>query len=409
MRLRGFVNNIVKHKEAVLMGVIADPAVRKIMYKYNIDEMVISNVVTGVHNYFIKALEDNNLIGSCPAALEFIQSMKKKNFAIEDLFMLCIRIREALVKEIIHDEVVVKALSIDTAIIDVVEEILIDVNTIFDANLSSVLGSYYNELTSLVSEYNKAVDASNIVSKTDSKGIITFVNDEFCKISGYTRDELIGKPHNIVRHPHTQVSTFQSMWETIKAGNIWKGTIENLAKTGGSYFVNATIVPILDTDGRIIEYIGIRHDITALVNHEKQMEVMREKLLHQSVTRAFSIQYQDVVNAIPLPAILLDNSDNVLLANPTFWSFFTSITGAQIQKDLKSHLRTFGSLLKSSDECISDSPFLTWREIAMSLDEGQCIQICFIDELGSRYELKISTISQQDEDYHLCVMRPKEV
>jgi hypothetical protein len=199
------------------------------------------------------------------------------------------------------------------------------------------------------------------------------------------------------------------MWETIRKGKIWKGTIENLAKSGASYYVDATIIPILDVDGHVIEYIGIRHDISELVNHQKQMDMLREKLLHQSVTRAFTIQYQDVVNAIPLASVLLDHNDNVLLANEQFWGFFKSSAGAEIRNELKAHQRTFGSLLKATEECIGDSPIITWREVAMSLDEGQCIQICFIDELGSRYELKISTISHQDENYHLCVMRPKEI
>ena len=83
----------------------------------------------------------------------------------------------------------------------------------------------------LLNEYKKAVDESNIVSKTNPKGIITYVNKQFCMISGYREDELIGKSHNIVRHPDMPRSAFKEMWETIKEKRTWKGVVKNLKKT----------------------------------------------------------------------------------------------------------------------------------------------------------------------------------
>ncbi len=73
------------------------------------------------------------------------------------------------------------------------------------------------DLSERLKQYQAAIDTSNIVSKTDIEGYITFVNDEFCKISGYTRDELVGKPHNIVRHPDVPSENFKILWETILA------------------------------------------------------------------------------------------------------------------------------------------------------------------------------------------------
>ncbi len=125
----------------------------------------------------------------------------------------------------------------------------------------------------LLNEYKMAVDSSNIISKTDIKGIITYVNDEFCKISGYKRDELIGKAHNIIRHPNNPKSIFADLWKTIKDKKIWKGTIQNIAKDGKVYWVDSTIVPILDIDGNIIEFLGIRHDVTEFVNNKKMLYV----------------------------------------------------------------------------------------------------------------------------------------
>jgi PAS domain S-box-containing protein len=122
----------------------------------------------------------------------------------------------------------------------------------------------------ILDEYKIAVDDSTIVSKTDTKGIITYVNDKFCDISGYKKEELIGKPHNIVRNPDMPSSIFEEMWATIKSKKPWSGVVKNLRKDGGIYYVQSTINPIVDYDGNIIEYIGIRTDITEheLINEE---------------------------------------------------------------------------------------------------------------------------------------------
>ena len=87
---------------------------------------------------------------------------------------------------------------------------------------------------SLLKQYQSAVDASSIVSKTDAKGMITFVNDRFCEICGYAREELIGKPHNIVRHPSVDKKVFEDLWATIRYGRVWRGIIRNKKKNGDS-------------------------------------------------------------------------------------------------------------------------------------------------------------------------------
>jgi len=96
-----------------------------------------------------------------------------------------------------------------------------------------------------------------IVSETDEKGKILYANDDFCKICGYSKDELIGKPHNIVRHPDMPKAAFEDLWDTIKAGNQWTGIVKNLAKDGSFYWVHAKVFPSKKTDGSI-KYISVR-------------------------------------------------------------------------------------------------------------------------------------------------------
>jgi len=124
----------------------------------------------------------------------------------------------------------------------------------------------------LLLQYKEAVDMSNIVSKTDASGVIKFVNHKFCEISGYSPDELIGKPHSIVRHPDMPKEAFADLWSTIKSGKVWRGVVKNKKKDGSAYIVDALIVPIMNEDGEAIEYIGIRHDITELENYKEIIE-----------------------------------------------------------------------------------------------------------------------------------------
>ena len=121
-------------------------------------------------------------------------------------------------------------------------------------------------------EYKKAIDESSIVSKTDKNGLITFVNKKFCEISGYEEDELIGKSHNIVRHPSMTKEFFNNLWKTITNKEIFKGVIVNKKKNGLVYYVDTTIIPILDENKNIEEFIAIIHDITKVYEQKKLIE-----------------------------------------------------------------------------------------------------------------------------------------
>ncbi len=92
-------------------------------------------------------------------------------------------------------------------------------------------------------------DYTFLVSETDAKGIIKFANDDFCKIAGYTLDELIDKPHSIVRHSDMPKAAFKSLWDTVQKGEIWTGYVKNAVNGGGFYWVFATVYPFESCDG----------------------------------------------------------------------------------------------------------------------------------------------------------------
>ena len=124
----------------------------------------------------------------------------------------------------------------------------------------------------LLKQYENITNTSSIISKADKHGIITFVNDKFCQISGYSKEELVGQPHNIIRHPDMPKSAFRDLWRTIKEEKkTWQGIVKNRAKNGDTYYVKTTVQPIFDPSGEVQEYISLRHDITAIMSDKKQL------------------------------------------------------------------------------------------------------------------------------------------
>lgn len=131
--------------------------------------------------------------------------------------------------------------------------------------------SQLEETLRKLKSYKEAMDNNSIVSVADRNGFIKYVNDKFCEVTGYSKEELIGQPHSIVRHPDTKDEVFKKMWETIKNKKIWKGELKNKKKNGDYYVVQSSIVPILDSNGEVEEYIATRYEITELYDKNREI------------------------------------------------------------------------------------------------------------------------------------------
>ncbi|MFY9075730.1 hypothetical protein CRU99_07375 [Malaciobacter mytili] len=145
--------------------------------------------------------------------------------------------------------------------------------------------------------YKDILDKENLISETDLKGNIIYANDIFCEVSGYTKEELIGQPHNIVRHPDNSSKIFENIWETIQSGNVWKGKIKNKAKDGSSYYIKSTIFPIFDEEGNIKKYVASRFLIT---QDEEEKQTLKRYILQQKSQKVRTEQeieqkYQDLL------------------------------------------------------------------------------------------------------------------
>src|SRR5690606_22528949 len=141
-----------------------------------------------------------------------------------------------------------------------------------------------------LSEYKFALDESSIVAVTDANGIINYVNDNFCNISGYAREELLGKSHGIVNSGYHDAEFFKCMWETISKGDVWRGEIKNRKKDGFLYWVDATIVPFLDDSGQPYQYMSVRFEISEKKKTEENI-LVKSKLL-SAIAEVISILFK---------------------------------------------------------------------------------------------------------------------
>ena len=225
------------------------------------------------------------------------------------------------------------------------------------------LNEYKNNLLFL-QQYQELTDLSAAVSKTDTDGRITYVNDEFCKLSGYSKEELLGSKHNIVRHPENEPTMYADIWHALGIDKrAWKGVIRNASKDHETYYVDTIIKPILNANNEIIEYISIQKDVTDLLNPKKQ--------LHDYV----------------------DSSQEPLVA-------FVKIDGFMDIEKLYGHKITQEIEDKFADKILEQMPEYLHFKKFFSLGHGEYI---FVQDLELNTELELDTIILELKNFQQMV------
>jgi len=205
------------------------------------------------------------------------------------------------------------------------------------------------DMIAVLEQYKNAIDTSLIVSKTDVNGVITYVNERFCDISGYSASELLGKNHNIVRHPDLIDAVYADLWTTIKSKQIWRGFFPNKAKNGETYYVNATIFPILNSKNEITEYMAIREDVTKNILLQKKSEY-----LHQRTTQIMNSQESIIV--------ISNQDEGVIDVNKMFFT----LTGFNDLADFKKEYFCICELFVDKEGYLKNNKTTYWGEIVLA-------------------------------------------
>ena len=184
-------------------------------------------------------------------------------------------------------------------------------------------------------QFKDAMYSSLIFSSADKNGNITHINKNFEKISGYMREDVIGKPHNILRSPNMKKSFFKEMWSKLKRFEEWKGVVQNLNKNGSFYYVLSHVFPILNTDGSLKEYISIRHDITDTERRRERLEGKVEELNDLTLDKeALLSQYANAIDNFG-SSYRFDLEFNITYKNEVFEETFLNFENTNLKNILE--------------------------------------------------------------------------
>jgi len=265
-----------------------------------------SHFAQGVFDYFMSVIEGTKEIGDCPVIADLLEYLKDREVSADELFILCSHFRKAMLDFSYDSELNSK-------------EIFDEISYVFDLNFSGVLKRYTTTIyqkeleiernVKLLNEYKKAIDASAIVSKMDPEGTVTFVNDNFCEVSGFSREELIGRDHNRIMANEEEQPFERQFLETIAPKTVYNKTLKKQKKDGEYFYVDSTIVPILNTEGLVAEYMVIGYEVTTLI--EAEHEAVEAGLSKEYFLSNMSHEIRTPLNAIlGFVSILQDEVNN---------------------------------------------------------------------------------------------------
>ncbi len=272
------------------------PRITTVCEKFGFDStFFLETIAQPVLNYFIALFRHKEQPDDdCPVMRSLIDTFFMHGLAVEHIFTFCTTFKNRVISHAIANRLP-----------DDAREHLFDV---FDCNLTHMLEIYTHRLfenEKLLNIHAKIIEEHVVLSTTDLEGRVTYASDAFCNLTGYSREEWIGKTHAIIRHPDMPNSMFAKMWNNITQGKEYKAIMKNLKRNGQTFIAKTRIVPIFNDNAEIIEYIAIREDITdkELINYDPLTKIYNRRMFDTLFAKAIE---NAQVNETPLCLMIVD-------------------------------------------------------------------------------------------------------
>jgi len=295
------ISNLIKsqttfifYKNSILSQWVSYEAPQKILQLHNIDnDTFLNDYAGGVFDYFMGVIDGTLEIGDCPVIHSLLAYLKDRDIRADELFEICSHFRRSMI-DFTYD------VKLDS------KDIFDEISYMFDKNFKGVLQHYTDTIyqkeqeiirhVELLEEYQKALDESAIISKTDMDGNIVYVNDKYIQLSGYSESELIGKKHSIIKHNDMPQEYFDDLWFQLENAGLFRGTLKNLKKNGDYFYIDVTIVKITDPYANSIEYMSIANDVTTLI--DARLEAQKASQAKEYFLSNMSHEIRTPLNAI---------------------------------------------------------------------------------------------------------------
>lgn len=273
--LKAHLETLQKGRSLIIETWMSDSSAKQAIEKFSDLQTFKETYAASVVDYYYQIIQGSVGLNECPVINQWLDNCHSKHIPPHIVMTICLAFRKSLIGYLI-----------DQTPFD--HEIFDEISLLTDRELTKVMQTYSLKLEEKEraieeehqwgEQYHDIVDHMLLVSRSDLNGNITYVNDSLCKVYGYSKEELIGKNHNIFHNSKNPDTIFTTLWETLNAKKAWQGTIFNLKKDGSDAYINLYIFPILDRNGDILEYTSTQIDLTELYTANKLIQEHKTNL-----------------------------------------------------------------------------------------------------------------------------------